>query len=666
MRTLLLALLLPALASAQVSYPMITHTHPVAVQRGKTAAVTVSGAMNFAETTRALFEGPGLRAAVIPEKMPEKTARAVRLEVTADAAATPGVRDFRVAGDLGLSSVGQIVITDHPVVEEQPKNDTREAAQAVPVPCVVAGKVEAAEDADHYKFRAKAGQTVTFEVFCARIQDRIHDLQKHADPIVTVYDSAGRELAANDDFYFADPLVAVTFKADGEYVVQVRDSKYDGDPRWVYALMIDSGPHPTHVFPPAARAGAPVTLEAVGTGLTARLTAPASPGVHEVVLDTAKGKSAPVPLIVSALPQAVEAEPNDDPARATRLALPCGINGRVGKPGDVDHYTFAAKKAAAVRFEVKARRFGTRLLSSLDSVIDVLNSRGAVLATSDDLNGKDAALAFTPPADGDYVLRVRDLNGKGGPTAVYHVEAEPVSPDFTLKVDGDKAMIGPGGSAAWYVQLTRLGGFTGPVKIDVKGLPQGVTVNPLTVAPGQVQGLLVLSATADARITAAEVTVSGTGEPGTRPAQARQEIYFPGGGRGTIDVAAFAVAVVRPGDLLKVTVTPDEVNLKPGGEVRLDVTVERAAGFDKGVSLDVTLRHLGQVYGNTLPPGVTVVEAKSKTLLGSGSKGHLVLRAAPGSAAADRVPVSVLAHVSVNFVVKQSYSSAVVPVSVRP
>ena len=63
------------------------------------------------------------------------------------------------------------------------------------------------------------------------------------------------------------------------------------------------------------------------------------------------------------------------------------------------------------------------------------------------------------------------------------------------------------------------------------------------------------------------------------------------------------------------------VTLKPGEEVRLDVTVHRRPDYDKGVSLDVMLRHLGTVYGNPLPPGVTIVEGKSKTLLGTGSTG---------------------------------------------
>src|SRR5439155_25201832 len=124
------------------------------------------------------------------------------------------------------------------------------------------------------------------------------------------------------------------------------------------------------------------------------------------------------------LPQVLEVEPNDTPVQATRVTVPCGINGRVGKPRDLDHFVFAAIKGKAIRFEVKARRFGTVLTSGLHAVLDVMTPKGVTVAGNDDTHGKEAALVFTPPADGDYVLRVRDLNSKGGDTAVYYVEAD--------------------------------------------------------------------------------------------------------------------------------------------------------------------------------------------------------------------------------------------------
>src|SRR5262249_36213671 len=151
------------------------------------------------------------------------------------------------------------------------------------------------------------GKTFTFEVLCARLQDKIHDLQKHADPILTLFDAEGRELAANDDFYFADPLLAYTFNRAGDYFLQVRDSKYDGDPRWAYALFVTDRPHVSHVFPMAGNPGQTIEVEPVGSAHAVKprvsLPLPAEPGVQEVPLDLDGVKTNPATVIVSALPQ---------------------------------------------------------------------------------------------------------------------------------------------------------------------------------------------------------------------------------------------------------------------------------------------------------------------------------------------------------------------------
>src|SRR5262249_30283002 len=162
------------------------------------------------------------------------------------------------------------------------------------------------------------------------------------------------------------------------------------------------------------------------------------------------------------------------------------------------------------------------------------------LASNDDAAGKDAGLVFIPPADGDYVVRVRDLNSKGGDTFVYYLECDWAQPDFALRSDCDKAMIGPGSSTAWYVHVTRHSGFDGPGKVEVKGLQKGVTVNELTIPATMTQGLLVLAAAADAPRDAVNVDIMGTATTGgatlVRRATPNQEIYSPGGGRARFDV----------------------------------------------------------------------------------------------------------------------------------
>jgi hypothetical protein len=675
-------------AVAQTSYPMITHTLPVAVQRGRTTEVTVQGQMDFHGVYQALFEGSGITAEILPESAPEKGTRkksakpgtrSVKLKLSVAPEAHLGVREFRLASTLGISTVGQIVIVEDPVISESGENNTLEKANPITVPCVVSGRIEAIEDVDYFKFHALEGQILTFEVQCARLEDKIHDLQKHADPLLTLFDAHGRELAANDDTYFADPLLTFTVPRAGDYYIQIRDSKYDGDPRWVYALLITNRPYVSHVFPLAGNPGQTLLVEPVGSAKAKQsrvtLQVPPEPGIHQVTLDVGGVKTNPVAFIASPLPQVFEQEPNDTPEQATRISIPCGINGRIGTSRDLDHFRFRATKGKPIRFEVKARRFGSELQSSLDSVMDVLNPKGAVLANNDDTFGKDAALDFTPPADGDYILRIRDLNSKGGETAIYYLEADWARPDFTLRCDPDKAMIGPGSSTAWYVHVARNNSFAGPVHVEIKGLPKGVTASALTIPPAMTQGLLVLTAAPDAPHEAANVQVIGTailphpedkGELLARSATPNEEIYLPGGGRGRFDVTMQTVAVTDPSDILKVDVTPKTIALKPGQEVRLDVSLKRRPDYQKTVSLDVMLQHLGNVYGNPLPPGVSVVESKSKSLLGSGSTGHIVLKAAPNAQPIENVPISVLAHVSINFVVKVSYSSPPISLSVCP
>lgn len=675
-----------SLASAQTSYPMITHVTPVAVQRSKTTEITVEGQMNFAGVHTLLIEGkgvsgeviPGSEGKVVPKGGTVPVVRSVKLKIAVTADADVGVREFRLASTLGISTLGQLLITDDAVVLEAANNNVVASAQAIGVPCVVSGKIEVLEDVDCYKFKAKAGQTITCEVYCARIEDKIHDLQKHADPMLTLLDSTGRELAASDDGIFADPLMTYTFKQDGEYLLQVRDAKYDGDPRWAYALAITDRPCLAQMFPPAFNPNQKTTVEPTGSAklVQARIDfqAPAEAGIHAIQLAAGTAKTNPTACIVTPLPLIAEQEPNDTASQPNRLPIPCGVNGRIEKRRDLDHFTFKAIKGKPIRFEVFARRFGTMLNSQLDSMLDILSAQGAIVASNDDANGKDAALVFTPTADGEYTLRIRDLNSKGGEAFVYYLECDWAKPDFTLKCDPSKAMIGPGGRAAWYVQVARTNGFAGPVNVEVKGLPNEVTVSPLVIPATMTQGLMVVSASPDATkpmgfnveiVGTGEITWEGKSETLTRKSVSTEEIYSPGGGRARFDVRMQSIAVTEPTDIIDVHVKQEKLVLKPGEEVKIEFEILRRKDYDKAVSADVILRHLGQIYGNPLPPGVTMVEGKSKTLLGTGNTGHIVLKVDAAAVPIEDVPISVLAHVSINFVVKVSYSSKPILLSIR-
>ena len=109
----------------------------------------------------------------------------------------------------------------------------------------------------------------------------------------------------------------------------------------------------------------------------------------------------------------------------------------------------------------------------------------------------------------------------------------------------------------------------------------------------------------------------------------------------------------------------NNVILKPGESKRIAVTIERAEGFDKNVSLDVTYNHLSSVYGNSLPPGVTLDKKNSKTLLtGKTNEGHITLTAAKDAKPVKVQQICVMAHISLNFVMKATYASGPLSVTV--
>src|SRR5262249_31309885 len=158
----------------------------------------------------------------------------------------------------------------------------------------------------------------------------------------------GRELAANDCFYFADPLLSYKIAKAGTYYLQVRESTYDGDARWVYAVSATNRPHVTHVFPMAGNPGQELSVKTIrtaqGTMPTATVKLPHDPGLHLLRLATPDGWTNPTTFLVSKLPQVLEQEPNDTPEQANRVVIPCGINGKIGQKRDLDHFVFAATK----------------------------------------------------------------------------------------------------------------------------------------------------------------------------------------------------------------------------------------------------------------------------------------------------------------------------------
>lgn len=142
-------------------------------------------------------------------------------------------------------------------------------------------------------------------------------------------------------------------------------------------------------------------------------------GETTLVVTNAGGESNPVKLFVDDLPQVAEQEPNDAPAQATAApGSPVAMWGRLGALGDVDHFAFDAKAGQTLVLDVASARIGGKA----DAVLTLLDAAGNVLASVNDFDAdRDPLLAFTPPADGRYVVKVHDLQIGGSPEHLYRL-----------------------------------------------------------------------------------------------------------------------------------------------------------------------------------------------------------------------------------------------------
>jgi hypothetical protein len=143
---------------------------------------------------------------------------------------------------------------------------------------------------------------------------------------------------------------------------------------------------------------------------------------------------------VSAMPSVAEVEPNDDFTKAQRVNLGSTLEG-VTRDEDADHYVFAARKGQWISAEVEAIRLGPPDGLLTDTYVAILNSNRFELASNDDnpLLRCDPAVTVEIPADGDYVLQVRDAAYEGNDNARYRIHLGAYRRPLTAFPPGGKA-----------------------------------------------------------------------------------------------------------------------------------------------------------------------------------------------------------------------------------
>ena len=141
-------------------------------------------------------------------------------------------------------------------------------------------------------------------------------------------------------------------------------------------------------------------------------------GSYDMSVSTAGGKSAAKKIYVESLAQRIESEPNNHRDEATVLALPTSVWGTLPTRGEKDLFRFTAKAGETLLFDGRSSKLG----SKANLVLRLTDSHGKVLSRQNDHHGEsDPLLAFTIPADGEYLVEVRDLLFAGSQEHYYRL-----------------------------------------------------------------------------------------------------------------------------------------------------------------------------------------------------------------------------------------------------
>lgn len=545
-------------SAADLPLTRLDSVSPAAATPGKEVDLTVAGA-DFDGVDTLWFSHPGISAVFLKDKT-------FKAKVSPEV--PEGVYDVRVVGSNGASNPRGFFVDRVSTAAK-----TGECSFGKPMdlaaPQAVFGVVAVA-GRDHYRINAKQGERFTVRCLARELDSKMN-------PVVTVLDQSGRQIAASDRRAFVDFRVP----SSGAFTIRVHDLTFSGGADYFYRLSVDQSPILDSVRPLALEPGKRNNLMLLGRGL---------PGSKESAIKGADGVALEVLEVEVDVPQIESINSNSDgltvvgaagvPSFSYRFRSETGVSNAVElplligarSPGPVDAQAafsasngssepvrlnsvpavasgFFARGFTGERFEFEAKRgqvlvgevFSQRLLDGHTNPFLRLEKSGAHLAEAYgvEVNAgslrlntlhNDPSLRFEVKDDGVYTLLLSDLSSsaKTARGAAYALQLRAESPDFSLvaateppaETAADRAVaprgavLRAGGTAALRVVALRSGGFKDAIQLSASELPAGVSCDPTWIAAGKTEGVLILRAEAGIGKAVAMVRVQGRSQDG--------------------------------------------------------------------------------------------------------------------------------------------------------
>ena len=400
---------------ACIAAPDIDSVSPLAIRPDVQAEITLSGS-DLSDATQ------------LWTSFPARVERIGGAKFRLMTDAPVGLGALRVFGSNGISNLRFVMVDDLPIALESNTNKARASAQPIQAGTAIEGHCDELSY-DWFRLHLKKGERLSLEAVAARLGSRL-------DSVLRVFNSAGRELARNDDApgQSGDSVLNFITPEAGEYFVELRDVNYGGGPAFFYRLRVG---------------GAPIRPGYLKTNSTQQLQ------------------------VIS------EREPNDTPAKATKVTLTETVRGTFNRAGDRDCYEFSGRQGERLEFRTATRSLG----SACDAVLELYAADGKRLARSNPSAADEGVLTHSFASNGTYHLIVEEATRTFGPDMFYEVSARPAA-GFVLTLDADRVNVAPEKAFELKVNITR-GDYKGAVALRLERLPEAFTWTNNIIAEGK-------------------------------------------------------------------------------------------------------------------------------------------------------------------------------------
>jgi hypothetical protein len=335
-------------------------------------------------------------------------------------------------------------------LEAEPNNEIKTATPVASLPIAMNGVIASKGDVDFFKITAKKDQIFDFNVYARRLRSPL-------DPVLHIFDAAGKALNGNDDNGGPDSYQRFTFPADGEYAIRVYDHLNGGGPEFVY--RVEARP-----VTPSVTLGIPL----ITANSQERQTVVVPRGNRYATLIRASRTDFGGEMKLSS---------DDLPQGVTMQAEPL--------KGDVVQVIFDAAADAPT---------AGKLVELVGTPTDANASVRASFSQTPDLVYRNNE----PPY---YTATVTKL-------AVAVADEAP----FKLSIVQPKVPIVQGGSMQLKVVAERKAGFTGPINCAMLQNPAGIGSGGATIAENASETTMTLSAAGNAAAAKSKICVIGNAE----------------------------------------------------------------------------------------------------------------------------------------------------------